>query len=378
MKKVIMFSALAMLLASCTKNEMGDVNPVADGERIAFNAYAGVSSRATVINNDNVASIKIFGVDGSDVITNLSNAQYDSSNKKATGTWGPKSSNPAASWVNVAGGTADFYAFAPVDAITAGFSLPDGGGVSFASGYNVSTTPADQKDLVLAKTLGVGRHATVALKFFHALSQIKFNVQVPANANVSVVISKIELKNIVTTGNFDVSELSDRGISVDAWTAGATTGDYTFFNADGSGITIIPAAVATKVNVADDNDNLILLPQTPTNYWQPNMAAVGVATGQPYVVITYNMKLNDGSNTYLVGGENNYVIAGFPLVQTDATNNKMWNPGYIYTYTVEFGGQGTSGGGGYYPDNGNPVLGNDIVFTVSVEPWGEGSHSIIS
>ena len=380
MKKIISGIAVLMLLVSCSKEEVIDVNH--DGDEITFDVVTNSATRAAdVYCNSNMP--KEFYV--SAISDGMSYIDED------------HIANENGSWVNKSGvrywpaTPVDFYAYYN-DNGSYQWSVAEGKAVAKFVNFTVNGSVAAQQDLIYAVKTNQSKpgedaaNTPVALNFRHALSQIVFQAK-NTNANLYVEISGVDVVNVGDTNTFTFPSVNTDNNIVDH--EGATT-DYPA-GADGWGTwaeltsgtasyAVAFDAVAVKgdntvvaLTTTDDSEKpgeynantMLLLPQT-TTAWDAE-SKLGDTTGSYFLVNCIIKNVKDGSgvagdeDVYLWGAANAPKKLAIPV----AFN---WEQGKKYIYTLVFG----EGNGGYEPDpedpTPDPVL-VPITFTVTVDDF---------
>ena len=380
MKKIVSGIAVLMLLVSCSKEEVIDVNH--DGDEITFDVVTNSATRAAdVYCNSNMP--KEFYV--SAISDGMSYIDED------------HIANENGSWVNKSGvrywpaTPVDFYAYYN-DNGSYQWSVAEGKAVAKFVNFTVNGSVAAQQDLIYAVKTNQSKpgedaaNTPVALNFRHALSQIVFQAK-NTNANLYVEISGVDVVNVGDTNTFTFPSVNTDNNIVDH--EGATT-DYPA-GADGWGTwaeltsgtasyAVAFDAVAVKgdntvvaLTTTDDSEKpgeynantMLLLPQT-TTAWDAE-SKLGETSGSYFLVNCIIKNVKDGSgvagdeDVYLWGAANAPKKLAIPV-----TFN--WEQGKKYIYTLVFG----EGNGGYEPDpedpTPDPVL-VPITFTVTVDDF---------
>lgn len=384
-----------MVLASCSQNEVAEINR--DGDEIRFNVVTNKATKAADVycNNNMMESFQVTAItDGKTYIAN------DKIEKKGD------------SWVNVAGTrywpetAVDFYAH--VNAGTT-FSCEkesedeNAGFVAKFENFKVEDEVANQKDLLYAVQKEKKKaEKEVTLNFRHALSQIVFQARNDSK-NLYVVIEGVTVANVGNTNTFtfpsantdenipnheshDENANSDGvygddelegTINYDAswgtWadlTEGTSSYDVTFNEVAVKGDGELVSLTTANDNGKTFNGNaMLLLPQT-TTAWDITAAGSQNTEGSYFLVNCRIYNVADADKGYQEGdvclwGEN--TAEGWkskPLAIPAAFD---WDQGEKYVYTFVFG----NGNGGYEPgeeENPDPVL-VPITFEVTVDDF---------
>ena len=376
MKKILLLTAgMLLIAASCTKNEVVEVNQ--DGNEIQYSVVANKATKAADIycNNNKPSEFTV----------------YAESNDGKTYIDGDKivSSDGGKTWVNQSGTrfwpnelTVDFYAVVNGD-IKWDVTAAEGTAPASIKDFEVPTTVADQKDLLYSVKKGLAKGATAAetspvkLNFRHALSQIVFQAK-NTNPNLYVEVSGVSIVNVGNKNTFAFPTANTDNNMVDTdhdgrfdYTINYEDGSWGKWNALTSGSTVYPVDFETvkvegtntvvdlTANVMGDNtvkdefnkNALLLLPQTSTP-WNPETVPapgfVGNAGNGSYFLVNcaiYNIagaKFDPVNDTPLWGTTDAHEQAAIPV----AIN---WEQGKKYIYTFIFGE-----GGGYDPDDPDP------------------------
>lgn len=168
-------------------------------------------------------------------------------------------------------GSLTFYAYSPADYATWKPAIADE--KMTASGVVIPT--ADHNvDLMYSKLAkdktkndditgnnGSAEYKGVELIFKHALSSIQFKVKTLAEyADATIVLNKIELTNVNTTGDFVLADIDSD--STPEWTSLATPADYVAVE---SANQTVASTTATAVDNTTGDNAMILLPQALTD-----------------------------------------------------------------------------------------------------------------
>ena len=380
MKKIISGIAVLMLLVSCSKEEVIDVNH--DGDEITFDVVTNSATRAADVYCNNNMPKEFYVSAISDGMSYIDKDHIAYENE---------------SWVNKSGvrywpeTTVDFYAYYN-DNGSYQWSVAEGKAVAKFVNFTVNGSVAAQQDLIYAVKTSQSKpgedaaNTPVALNFRHALSQIVFQAK-NTNANLYVEISGVDVVNVGNTNTFTFPSVDTDNNIVDH---DGTTADYPA-GADGWGtwadltsgdasyaVEFKPVAVKGDNNVValtttDDGakdgefnaNTMLLLPQT-TTAWDAE-SKLGETSGSYFLVNCIIKNVKDGSgvagddDVYLWGAANAPKKLAIPV----AFN---WEQGKKYIYTLVFG----EGNGGYEPDpedpTPDPVL-VPITFTVTVDDF---------
>lgn len=278
-----------------------------------------------------------------------------------------------------------FYAYAPTN--IGGVSINDAG--KKIADFTPDKDVNQQIDLLVAYNTGNrtdNELSGVALNFKHALSQIDVQAKC-SNPNIEIVVKSIRFVNVKTKGSFtypaDIT--STNNTLANCWNPSSEVSDAAYYKASfGQGQEVTLTDSPKSINPS--KNNFMLIPQQLTK-WDKTSAANGA-----YIAVLCRISSKDGNTKTQLYPElngDNATKFGSIIVPID-TN---WEAGKKYTYTLNFCGDG--GGAGQVDPNpdrndpnvdpnpkpgsngGDPVLGNPIKFTVTVENWTDAQLSEI-
>lgn len=380
MKKIISGIAVLMLLVSCSKEEVIDVNH--DGDEITFDVVTNSATRAADVycNSNKPKEFYVSAISDGMSYIDEDHIAYEN------GSWVNKSG--VRYWPETA---VDFYAYYN-DNNSYSWSVENQKAVAKFVDFTVNDNVADQQDLIYAVKTSQSKpgendvNTPVALNFRHALSQIVFQAK-NTNANLYVEISGVDVVNVGNTNTFTFPSVdTDKNIvdhegatadypaGADGWgtwaelTSGTASYAVAFDAVAVKGDNNVVALTTTDDGAKDGEFNantMLLLPQT-TTAWDAE-SKLGETSGSYFLVNCIIKNVKDGSgvagddDVYLWGAANTPKKLAIPV----AFN---WEQGKKYIYTLVFG----EGNGGYEPDpedpTPDPVL-VPITFTVTVDDF---------
>lgn len=397
MKKILLLTAgMLLIAASCTKNEVVEVNQ--DGNEIQYSVVANNATKAADIycNNNKPSEFTVFA-ESSDGKTYIDGDKIVSSD--GGNTWVNQSGTRF--WPN--GLFVDFYAVVNGD-IEWNVTAADGTAPASIEGFTVPTTVADQKDLLYSVKKGLAKGNTeaetnpVKLNFRHALSQIVFNAK-NTNSNLYVEISEVSIVGVSSKGNFTfpitdtdakkygahngaVTTISDYASGWGTWSSLSESAMYSvgFTKVEVPGDSSVKDL--TTANDKPDGEDvtkefsskaMLLLPQTVAA-WSPAENPTVLENGNyakdkgAYFLVKcaiYNVAGDEFAegDTALWGSTSEHKNVAIPV-------NPTWEQGKKYIYTFVFGD-----GGGYDPENPDPDPDDPdpvlipVTFTVSVDDF---------
>lgn len=181
-KGLMMLGAAAMVLASCTQNE---VMEVAESRAIGFNTFVGNTTKA-IMTDDDFREFTVFGgYDGS--FNNVFDKQVVTSEDGTTWTY-----SPTKYWTPEKDYT--FQAYSPSTA----------NGEPSTTGVNIKGFTADgQTDLLVSNVVPMdgSSPSEISLTFRHILSLIQFKFSTTISG-ANVTISDLQVNALPNTGNY--------------------------------------------------------------------------------------------------------------------------------------------------------------------------------
>ena len=371
-RKCILGLAGLMVLGACTNDEVIDVKQTGS---IDLRPLIENSTRATATTVANLGSFKVDVLKGTETYGAMTVTGSDNGTKWTT--------SPLTYWPSNASQQLDFYAYAPTS--TEGVTI--NGTDKKITSYTPSTTVADQKDLVIAYNTGTktaNEASGVPLLFKHALSQIEVKAKC-ANANMKVEIIGVKVVSVAKDGTFTfptATTQSGQGkeLARTLWAPGSEKIAYMVKNSAPVELTKTAQSLMTSTS-----GTFMLIPQAITPWNKQNNAT----TAGSYISVLCRISNVSGDNETLIfpTTAGKYGFSAVAIGTTD--NDKTWEPGKKYIYTLEFFGT-DSGGGRFDPDptvpdggggdtdvdttdpkDGGKEILKPITFTVDVEDWTE-------
>ena len=210
MKKFLFLGiAATAMLASCTNDEMVEMNPQ---NAIGFETFVDKSTRATDVTEDNLNKFKVWAYQESNPILKGEEITKSGDDWRYTNTqyW-------------VANQEYNFHAIAPVTCTTNDSYTYNGASAAPSIEF---TNGAGQTDLIYAgvfdkKYTDVSKAEKVAFTFNHLLSRVRFNfTESFANDQITVAVSDLKISGATSEGTYNGS----------AWTFESTpaTATYSF------------------------------------------------------------------------------------------------------------------------------------------------------
>lgn len=244
-----------------------------------------------------------------------------------------------------------------------------------------------QQDIIIANNSGTHSTSTVALNFKHILSQIDIKVK---NSNTTYVytVKGVRINGVLNKASFiypekEIASASTLTLSTDD-NYDYNSADYQDLSniekydhsygttdqhvANGTAVSVVAGTTETGVGT------FMLLPQN-LHAWDVKNAPADTQWDDDaykdyrgaYIAVLLEIKDATGAVLYPTDTQNTGWVA-VPIGNDNAAD-ATWEPGKKYTYTLDF----SKGGGWIDPtdpkDPGEEVLGNEILFTVTVDPW---------
>ena len=376
-KSTIVFAALALLAASCTKTELvtGDAQSAQRG--IGFSAYTAKHTKAaqTDVTTGNFDSFEVTAIGNGAIY--FDNVTFS----KGASVW---ESNPLYFWPAYA---LDFYAY----------NTPANGNGTFTR--NITTTapqtltysPAaelsKQEDLVAVSATGKtesdnNSKSAIELTFNHYLTQVVVNAKC-SNSGYIVVVDGVKLANLAGEGTYTFS--TDKMVATSGLVNSATSSDYS------STFTAKPLTSSPQEVMADGTGKWYLVPQT-VKAWdrENNMTNKGASSSLittydhgTYLALKVKITSKAGNKIYPVSGDKSAWMA-VPVPEA-----LKFEQGKKYNVTLDFFGK--KGAGYVDPENpgeldgktetsdaGKSIVGGAIKFDATVTEWGDAVNVVIS
>ena len=215
MKKFLFLGiAATAMFASCTKDEMVEMNPQ---NAIGFETFVDKSTRVTDVTTTNLTAFEVYGWRSTEQIFNA---------QEVTANEGVCTYSPIQYWVG--GYNYTFEAIAPKsgnNGVT--FNAANGAStITFVSDSETDLIYASaDKDLTTTPDL-TATPGAVGLEFNHLLSRVKFSFVngFPANSDVTLTVTDVQIDNAGTTATYTTSN--------GTWGATTVPGVVTFASDD--------------------------------------------------------------------------------------------------------------------------------------------------
>lgn len=400
-KRLWSMTALALLLAGCSQNEVTDENVTSGTEKqISLEASTGKHTRATDATiktlQDDTNGFKVFATKGATSVGFIDNKVY----KYSSGKWNWNLAlSDLPEWPAAGEYPVKFYAYYPAAEVTTSLSAS-----SLTQEFTIKAVD-QQIDLMAAKTEVTAKPATkrATLQFKHLFSKIAFKANVSEGIKANIL--SIAVKNVSEKRTFDFVAFT--------WNSDASSSmNYPYLAASASGGKYTAVSSGAATTITGDNNALMLMPQSlQANAWDANsQTPVDDAVTKAYVEVLY--RLSDSGDTKdeigfkaatsypngisTTSGWKDYTGPLFVRVGYSLKATETWNMGKAYTYVIQFPGTGgVSLDESFYDDKGKqtdlkvqfpgggaidpgqppfkPADKEYIDFSVIVDSWGEPS-----
>ena len=360
MRNVItMMAAAAMVLASCSDNEMSVAEEKVE---IGFNTSIRNVTRAaydvTTLNKFRVTALGNGGNFFTDAVVT----------KNDGGTW---TTDNNYYWPDY---PLEFYAYAPLDL------QPSISGKSITD-FTPKDKVEEQQDVLAAFNTGNkadNGKSGVNLTFCHQLAQVSVKAVNENAGTYTVEVLGVKLGRVMSKSTMTFPTSAN---AYATWSTPTEAKSYGIKYAT-------PLTLdATAKNLMGGDDNWLMVPQTLTK-WNAN--ADGTDNGGAYIAVLVRITDKTGSYVYpkLKEGQSEalYAYSAVPV-------NTQWEAGHKYVYTLSFFGQ-NGGAGVIAPDltnpqdpndpniditplpgnnPGDPIINSPIMFNVSIVDWISGA-----
>lgn len=370
-KSTIVFAALALLAASCTKTEVVSCDAQGSQRGIGFSAYTAKPTKAaqTDVKTEDFNSFQVSAIGNGAVY--FDNVTFNW--KSTSNVW---ESDPLYFWPAYA---LDFYAYnTPADGngtFTRNITATDPQTLTLT--YSPAADLAKQEDLVAAyagsksEIDATSTNHSLALTFNHYLTQVIVKAK-SSNANYKIVVDGVKLANIVGNGTYTFSD--------NKMTAGPTANaDYDETFTTGKTLTTDAQEVMTDAGTG----KWYLIPQTTLTAWNQETDTNNSSNGA-YLGLKVKITNADGScKIYPSTGEESAWMA-IPI----STSDIAFAQGKRYTVVVNFFGNNGAGyvdpetpgdldgNGNANDDNGKSIVGGAITFKATVNTWTDAEITI--
>ena len=375
-KSTVIFAALALLAASCTKTEVVSCDAQGSQRGIGFSAYTAKPTKAaqTDVTTTNLTSFQVSAIGNGAVY--FDNVTFT----KGASVW---ESDPLYFWPAYA---LDFYAYnKPVN----GAFTPTINTTSQTLTFTPSTVLAEQEDLVAVSATGKtesnnNSNGAIALTFNHYLTQVVVNAKC-SNTGYKVVVDGVKLANLAGEGTYTFSSntMAATAAKVNSDASSDYSSTFTAKELDNS---------AKEVMTANTGNKWYLVPQSVASWKRKPTESVESATNEmkntsngTYLALKVKITTAGGSAVYPYSGtESAWMAVPVPEALKFEQDKK-------YNVTVDFFSS-TGNGAGYVDpekpgdldgdnstdDSGKKIIGGAIKFDAEVSEWGNAVDVLIS
>lgn len=363
-KSTIVFAALALLAASCTKTEVVSCDAQGSQRGIGFSAYTAKPTKAAQkdVTTGDFNSFQVTAIGNKAVYFDNVTFNWKSGSK----VW---ESDPLYFWPAYA---LDFYAYnTPANGNgTFTRNITDTDPKTLTLTYSPAADLDKQEDLVAAyagsksESDATSVNKSLALNFMHYLTQVVVNAKC-SNAGYKVKVSGVKLANLAGEGTYTFSS------NTMAATAAKVNSDA---SSDYSSTFTAKTLTSTAAEVmAETSGKWYLVPQSVTA-WDQAGNKKNTSHGT-YIALNVKITAPNGVVVYPTSGESAWMAVPVPTSLAFAQGSK-------YTVTLDFFST-TGGGAGYVDpenpgeldrdpntdDNGKSIIGGAIKFSATVNPW---------
>ena len=349
MKKISIYLGAALLgiaaLVSCNKDAR-----IADNADLGvnFRVTSGALTKATPTTVANLGSFKVTAIGNS--------ASYFTDLNVAVTSAGVCTPAKTYYWPAYELG---FYAYANPSGGTASITNAAKG----VAGVTPVAAAADQQDFVVAYSTGTkaaNMASGVALNFRHALSQVKVKATNKSTAGLKINVKGVKVTNVKASGDFSYPAAVTSGnnaatLDFALWNTGSAS--KTAYTIGGASETAV-ALSATAADIMFSGSSWMLVPQQLVAW---NLTSDKTNSNANAYIGVYLQILDANNGQLYPATAGQYAYANVPI-------DTKWEPGKTYTYTLNFLDEAAGGGAGV-DDNGDPVLGSPINFTLTVDDW---------
>lgn len=326
-KKYILMGLAVWAFVSCSHDEIKDVY-----RENTIDFRVAIDTRAEETTNENIESFSVTALD-EDGKSYFSNIEFSDDAETVERIF---TSEESYYWP--ISGNLYFYAYSPSDLSG---SLVIDGTAKTLTGFTPSAAIGDQVDFITAKAVGnkAQNAEGVALEFNHQLSQIAI---VAKNGNQGYVynVKGVRIGQVASSGTFDFDgeSWSDLGAKTDYETTYDTP---ILLDSDAE-------------DIMGPEGNAMLIPHEFTG-WDVENDKPNTGAGT-YIAVYVNIETSQGVPVFPdTDGEYAWVAVSI---------ENTWDPGYKYTYILDF----TTGAGFIDPEDpdnpGEIVLGEPIKFSM--------------
>ena len=379
-KSTVIFAALALLAASCTKTEVVSCDAQGSQRGIGFSAYTAKPTKAapqTDVTIRNFNSFEVTAIGNGAVYFDNVTFNWKSGSK----VW---ESDPLYFWPAYA---LDFYAYnTPANGNgTFTRNITDTDPQTLTLAYSPAAERGKQEDLVVAyaksktESNATATNNSLALTFNHYLTQVVVNAKC-SNAGYTVVVDGVKLANLAGEGTYTFSTTDNTPGNMVATSGLVNTENSSDYS---STFTAKPLTSSPQEVMADGTGKWYLVPQSFTA-WKQETDKENTANGT-YLALKVKITTAGGSKVYPFSGDDSAWMA------VPVPAGLIFEQGKKYNVTVDFFSSRGNGAGYVDPedpgdldgdnktdDSGKKIIGGAIKFDATVSGWGDAVNITIS
>lgn len=361
-KSTVIFAALALLAASCTKTEVVSCDSQGSQRGIGFSAYTAKPTKAaqTDVTTSNLTSFQVSAIGNGAVYFN--NVTFEKNT-----VW---VSDPVYFWPAYA---LNFYAYNTPAQGNGTFTRNITTGAQTLT-YSPAADLAKQEDLVAAYAPDqTDPSGATELTFNHYLTQVVVNAK-NSNTAYEVKVYGVKLANLAGEGTYTFS--TGNMVATAGMKNSQTSSDYT------STFTAKTLTSTAAEVMAERSGKWYLVPQSVTA-WDQAGNKKNTSHGT-YIALNVKITAPNGVVVYPTSGESAWMAVPVPALLA-------FEQGKKYNVTVDFFST-TGGGAGYVDpekpgeldrdpntdDSGKKIIGGAIKFDAKVSEWGNAVDITIS
>ena len=358
-KKICLCAAAALALASCSNDEVVEM---AKGDGISFRTVAGLNTRGA---ETTTASVQTSGVYVTTFKTDGSVMYPETKYTESNGVWSGGQFWEQETALNF------FLTYPEVkswntanDFVLKAAGSPD----NKIAGFKVADKVAEQKDYVVAYKGNVQKtNDAIPATLNHILSQIEVKAK-STNTLYTYEITGVRIGKAKSTANYTFPTDDTEGQKFGSFEGQSTPKTYEYCQT-GLNVSLNTNTGAVSDLLVSAEGNPMLIPQTLTK-WDAENDGRNTNNNQ-YLSIKVKVTKNGARDPYYYG----WAAVGI---------NGTWEAGkkYIYTLDLTNGVGKVDPEGPGNPDQGKPntpgenIMGDEIKFNVTVEPWVANDQNI--
>lgn len=353
-KAIHVLAAAALLLVSCSND---DTVQVASEKGIRIRTVVGMSTRALPAD---LAGLKAVGFSVSAFATTVNEEKYGFRDLLFThkdGTENDWTSDPVKYWPED-GSELRFVASCPEASAWGGTYEGEKPGELKVTGFSPATDITGQKDLLAGYASGSKDNAAkTEIELRHVLTQVEVRAK-SSNNTYHYDVKAVRIGSVRSTGDYTFPSETDADGS---W----TLKDSSYASYTTQDLTEPVRLTSDAKGLMGDGGTAMLIPQQLTA-WDTKNDKENRKNGS-YIALMLKITTDAGRQVY-PSADGEYGWTTVPIGGHAESRKNYWQPGDKFVYTLDL-----SNGAGVTPpdspDPGEPVLGQPIRFTVTVNGW---------